>query len=134
MAITYFQRRGQVLLCHFPAKAQKGEIIKTRPVVVISPRITTRPGICTVVPLSTTRPVPPLKYHHKIINNIELPPPWGSEERWVKADMISVVSFGRLDNFRCGRDEDGKRIYKSFFVSAEDLAGIINCVKHGLGI
>lgn len=134
LPIAYFQRKGQVLLCNFPEKAFKGEMIKRRPVVVISPRISTRPRICTVVPLSTTRPDPPLPYHHKLIHNPQLPAPWSAEERWVKADMISVVSFDRLDNFRFGRDENGKRIYKDYFVSDDDLNSIIKCVLRSLGL
>ena len=134
MAITYFKRKGQVLLCHYPINAPKGEMIKLRPVVVVSPRISTRPSICTVVPLSTTEPNPSRPYHHKIIENIELPSPWNANERWVKADMISVVSFERLDNFRCGRDENGKRIYNNFFVSDDDLNAIMVCVMRSLGL
>jgi len=55
-----------ILLCNFNQGFQVPEMVKRRPVVIASPRIKGRPGLCTVVALSTTEPSPKMPYHAPI--------------------------------------------------------------------
>lgn len=58
MAIREHPPLGTLLLCDFGSGFKPPEMVKRRLVVVISPRIKARPGLCTVVALSTTLPKP----------------------------------------------------------------------------
>ncbi|MEI6730857.1 MAG: type II toxin-antitoxin system PemK/MazF family toxin, partial [Pseudomonadota bacterium] len=49
MAIKYHPNPGTVLTCDFSGMIEP-EMIKERPVVVISPRLCSRTGLCTIVP------------------------------------------------------------------------------------
>ena len=53
---------------------------------------------------------------------------------WVKADMISTVSFDRLNLIGIGRDHEGKRKYIQKIIDKSDLDGIHQCVLHALGL
>ena len=108
------------------------EMVKRRLVVVISPKISIRHGLCTVVALSRTDPEPKMSYHHRI--KINLPDPWGNDDRWVKGDMVNAVGFHRLDLIRLGKDRTGKRVYYYETVSTEDLNSIRGAVLSGLGL
>jgi uncharacterized protein YifN (PemK superfamily) len=87
------------------------EMVKRRPVIVISPKIAARPGLCTVVALSTTVPVPPAQYHCQIDIRPRLPNWMQSDGVWIKGDMIAVVAYNRLDFIQLGKDRAGKRRY-----------------------
>ena len=63
MAIREHPPTGSILMCDFNAGFREPEMVKRRPVVVISPKIRARPGLCTVVALSTTVPAPVMDYH-----------------------------------------------------------------------
>jgi uncharacterized protein YifN (PemK superfamily) len=106
MAITFFPKAGYVLLCDFYGYVAP-EMVKRRPVVVISPNHLHRPGLVTVVPLSTTVPDPICDYHYEMKGN---PVPGSSKPgTWAKCDMVAVVSVERLDRFKIerGRFESG---------------------------
>ncbi|TAM88997.1 MAG: hypothetical protein EPN41_04700 [Candidimonas sp.] len=51
-------RTGEIVICNFDTGFRVPEMVKQRPVVVISKTSTHARGLCTVVPLSTTLPVP----------------------------------------------------------------------------
>lgn len=98
MPINFHPKAGMVLMCDF-GDCVSPEINKVRPVVVISPNNMRRPGLCTVVPLSTTAPVPVENYHYKLLSN----PLGGEADNWAKCDLVTTVSTKRLDRIKLGR-------------------------------
>lgn len=103
-------------------------MVKTRPVVVLSGKGV---GTCTVIPLSTTAPQPSEAWHH-LMSEDSLPESLQAEAHWAKCDMISTVSFARLDRVRNGRDAAGKRLYVAHQVSRNDLTAMELCVLKSL--
>lgn len=95
MSITFHPEQGTIVICDFTGFVVP-EMVKRRPAVVISPRLRTRTGLCTVVPLSTTPPAPIAPYHCKLHVTPTLPKPYDAPYHWVKADMVYTVSFARL--------------------------------------
>jgi mRNA interferase MazF len=134
MAIREHPVVGTVLVCDFNQGFQEPEMVKRRPVIVISPKISVRAGLCTVVALSTTEPNPSMPYHCRIRLDPPLPEPWGDTVRWVKGDMICAVGFHRLDFPRLGKDSSGKRLYRYNPISDEDLRRVRQCVLSALGL
>ena len=109
-------------------------MVKRRPAVVISPRLPHRDGLCSLVPLSLSDPLHDVPYQVKVSFDRELPPPWGGQERWAKADMLATVSFDRLDLFRTDRDQYGQRKYLQIKVIPDHLRLIRKAVLHALGL
>jgi uncharacterized protein YifN (PemK superfamily) len=133
MAILYAPAAGSVLLCNYGTGFIPPEMVKRRPCVVVSPRLTHRDGLCAVVPFSGTAPKKEVPYQVRL--DINLPLPWGLQPRWVKADMVSTVCFRRLDMFRTDRDPvTGKRKYLQIKVKQEELEAIRIAILHGLGM
>lgn len=97
MAIGFHPKAGMILICDFRGY-RVPEIVKVRPVVVISPNHLVRSGLVTVVPLSTTAPKPILAYHVSLGENAV--PGQRDIEVWAKCDLLATVSFGRLDRIR----------------------------------
>jgi mRNA interferase MazF len=131
MAIEFHPNQGAVLLCDY-GDPPAPEMCKRRPVVVITPRLRHRSGLCTVVPLSSTDPDPPEDYHCKITFPRPLPQPWSSPYYWVKADMFSTVGFERLHKIGIGRDQYNKRKYLDLIITDNDLKMIQRCILHAL--
>ncbi|WP_432431527.1 type II toxin-antitoxin system PemK/MazF family toxin [Chelatococcus daeguensis] len=96
-----------MLICDFDSGFREPEMVKRRPVVVISPRLKRRTGLVSVVPLSTTPPDPIEDYHCEVRMEPPLPTPFDSPTAWVKADMPYTVGFQRLELVRTGRDQYG---------------------------
>lgn len=118
MAIQYAPQNGSILLCDYDGMVP--EMIKRRPVVVVS---SVAPHLCMVVPLSTTPPTRSFPWVIKIVLEEPLPAPYLDMTCWVKCDMVSSVSFDRLNLFHAGKD-NGKRIYLSRSVSNATLTAI----------
>lgn len=134
MSIDHHPGLGCIVTCDFDQGFKAPEMVKRRPVVVISPQTSWRPGLCTVVGLSTTAPQPQRPYHCVIELDPPLPPPW-TAEMWVKGDMVAAVGFHRLGLIRLGRDEAGKRrIYRMNVLSTEQLKKVRACVLHSIGL
>jgi uncharacterized protein YifN (PemK superfamily) len=134
MSLLHHPKIGDVLVCDFPRCFSEPEMIKARPVVVISRQLPGRPGLCTVVPLSTTPPVPVQPYHCEVATP-DLPPPFNTATSWIKADMVYTFSLDRLSRFRLrGRDAGNKRMYMTGRVSLDDLAKIKECVRRALSL
>ena len=134
MPIKFAPEIGTILICDFRGYEQP-EITKRRPVVVVSPRLKDRWGVCTVVPLSTTPPRPVKGYHYRLRTAPPLPYPYDSDEHWVKGDLISTVGYDRLSlPFTGEKDAQGKRIYDQRVVSAEDLGAIQACIRRALAL
>ncbi len=109
-------------------------MVKRRCVVVLSPKIAARPGLCTVVALSGTEPDPVLPYHCQIDIRPKLPTRWSSDGVWVKGDMINSVGFHRLDLIVTGKSNSGKRQYYYHVLSNEQIKEIRCCVLRGIGL
>nr|WP_232792959.1 type II toxin-antitoxin system PemK/MazF family toxin [Caulobacter hibisci] len=121
-------------MCDFGGGFRVPEMVKRRPVVVISPKIRNRPGLCTVVPLSTTAPAPRMAYHCQIEIEPPLPERFVSSGLWVKGDMICTVSLERLDFIRTGKREDGSRKYYFHRLDRQTMSEIRGRVLVGLGL
>lgn len=122
-----------VLMCNFDTGFRPPEMVKVRPVVVVSPQ---RHNGCTcvVVPLSTTAPV-----HHSEIQHEIDPASLPSRLRkggptWAKCDMVITVGLERLDRVRDGRDAAGNRRYVAQAVTLADLLGIRRGILVALGL
>lgn len=127
---------GAVVLCMFPDELMVPEMIKTRPVVVISPRIPGRYDLTTIIPLSTTEPNPFLPHHCEIPIRL-MPKSLQSEAThvWAKCDMLYTFSITRLDRFKSGRDrKTGKRLYETGQLELEQIQQIRCCIAAGIGI
>jgi mRNA interferase MazF len=125
---------GTILLCDFSAGFREPEMVKRRPVVVISPKIGGRPGLCTVVALSATAPAPVMRYHCQIDIEPALPAPLSSKGLWVKGDMVNAVGLHRLDLIRLEKNFRGKKQYRYDPVSAEQLTEIRRCILMAMGL
>ena len=115
-----------VLSCNF-AGYKVPEIVKTRQVVIVSPNHLNRPGITTVVPLSTTAPEVVQDYHYLLNGNPVPGDP--ATEVWAKCDMVAVVRRERLDRIKLGRGN-----YVTGSVSMEQVRAIRRGVARSLGI
>ncbi len=134
MAIGEHPATGTILICDFDSSFKEPEMVKPRPVVVISPKIAARPGLCTVVALSTTPPKFVMPYHCRVVIDPPLPQRWGNDDVWIKGDMIYAVGFHRLNLIRLGKDANGKRLYRFDTMSANQMKDIKACVLKGLGM
>jgi uncharacterized protein YifN (PemK superfamily) len=134
MPIQRHPETGTIVLCDFNTGFKPPEMVKRRPALVISPPMRRRPGLCTVVPLSTKAPDPLLDHHIELLVEPRLPAPWDSPTMWVKADMIYAAGFHRLDLIRGGRDASGRRQYRIQRISDEQLKAVRACVLCGLGL
>jgi mRNA interferase MazF len=125
---------GAILRCDFQG-FKEPEMVKPRPVIVISPkaeRMNRR--ICTIVPLSTTHPNPIQRYNLKITLPGIILPNGIRRECWVKGDMIYALSLDRLDLYRLGKDGQGKRAYYYDRIDNNALFEIRKAVGHSIGL
>ncbi|WP_432444206.1 type II toxin-antitoxin system PemK/MazF family toxin [Rhizobium phaseoli] len=97
---------------------------KNRFVVIMTPG-KSRYGTCVVVPLSTKEPKPVQKHHHCILVG-SYSFLGGEEHSWVKGDMVTTVSYSRLDRVRV----DGT--FASPSLTDKDFEIVRSCVKHAL--
>lgn len=134
MAIKEHPQPGTILMCNFDGTFREPEMVKPRPVVVLTPKIEARHALCTVVCLSTTAPEQEMPYHCQIDIRPPMPGKFQSKGVWVKGDMVYAVGFHRLDLIRLGKDRSGKRIYRMDVLSREQMAEVRRCVLHGLGL
>jgi mRNA interferase MazF len=134
MPLKYLVAPGTIVLCDYDTGFREPEMVKRRPVVVISPRLPHRDNLCTVVPLSSTPPQQEFKYQCRIELSEELPAPFSYRIWWTKADMLATVGLARLDLFRTERDQTGKRKYIHPKVTPGDFARIKACILFALGM
>lgn len=133
MALKYHPEIGTIVICDFKGFVEP-EITKRRPAIVVSPRFRTRGNLCSIVPLSTTAPKPPLDCHFRLYMDEALPEPYNADMHWVKADLVYTVSFERLTLPLLGKDDKGNRIYVDKVVDEATLKSIRKCILHGLGM
>ena len=134
MALKFHPEPGTILICDYGRQALPPEMVKRRPVVVVSPRFKRRSGLCTVVPLSTTEPARIETYHALVRIDPPLPKPFSAPSCWAKCDMLSAVSFARLDLIAGPREADGRRRYRISSLSSEDLQAVRRAMLAGLGM
>jgi mRNA interferase MazF len=134
MTISFHPKPGALLLCDYDTGFRKPEMVKRRPVVVISPPISSRGSLCTVVPLSTTAPKPVCLYHCRLIIDPVLPKPWDAPEVWAKCDMVFAASFSRLNLIRTPKVFGQAREYRFAPIPSNDFAEILACVLHSIGL
>ncbi|MGY0791841.1 type II toxin-antitoxin system PemK/MazF family toxin [Azospirillum argentinense] len=130
MPINFHPQRGTILICDFDSGFQPPEMIKVRPIVVVSPRRRTGPGLCTVIPLSSVEPTPMEAYHHRL-SPAAYPPARGP--MWAKCDMAVTISCSRLDRIKV-RAPYGQRQYVVYTMPPEDMAAIDACLRIALGL
>ncbi|SSY70130.1 type II toxin-antitoxin system PemK/MazF family toxin [Alysiella crassa] len=126
---SYFPKQSHILKCDFRGLIVP-EMVKVRPVVIISPSSRHGSKLCTVVPLSTTAPNPAMAWHVKLSRN---PNPLETEtlEVWAKCNMIYTVSFERLDKFH--RKTRNGREYLSPSMNSDDFSRVLSGVQSYLG-
>lgn len=135
MALKYPPKRAQVILCDFSKGGFKPpEMVKRRPCVILADRLPHRDGLANVVPLSGTPPPhSTCDYQCQITFEEYLPAPFdGNLDWWVKADMITTVSYDRLDLFRTGRDQSNKRKYYAAKLTKEQFEAVQETVQRAL--
>jgi len=120
MALTFHPQRGSILFCDFTTGFVEPEMVKKRPIVVISGKH--NGGIVSVVPLSTKPPEPKRDWHH-LLSSDSLPHCLRKDDNWAKCDMLTAVAITRLDRVMY-RSGDGKRNYVSHKVNAADMDAI----------
>ena len=135
MVLRFAPRVGSVLLCDFSLGGfRPPEMVKRRPVVVLSPRLRHRAGLVSVVPLSTTPPGRVVSYVVPLRLQPLPPAPFDSPACWAKCDMVSCVSIARLDFFRTPRSSARRRVYLQLKLSADQLEQVRGGVKLALGL
>jgi mRNA interferase MazF len=129
MPLSFHPAPGAIVICDYSTGFQAPEMVKVRPVVVISPRRRSS-QLVTVVPLSSVAPVPVEPWHVPLPIGA-YPPARGP--MWVKADMVAAVAMARLDRVKV-KSPGGIRTYQVFQVDAECMAAIRAAVKAALGL
>lgn len=127
MALGFHPRAGEVFMCDFKG-FEEPEMVKPRPVIVVSPRLPHRSSIVAIVPISLTAPTHNLPFCFKLSRNYHPKEP-DDLPCWAKADMLLNIGLYRLTAFKVGR-----RKYEYPTLSAEDLAGVRHAVLCGLGL
>ena len=125
---------GTILICDFDSDFKLPEMVKIRPVVVVSPKISNRHGLCTVVALSTTPPDPKMPFHAEISISPRMPAPWDAEKMWIKGDMIYAIGFHRLNFVRDGKDIHGKRKYRFSTLTEDQIKLVRTLVLRSIGL
>ncbi len=133
MVLRFHPKEGMFLVCDYRGY-EKPEMVKRRPVVVISPRFRTREGLCTVVPLSCSIPDPVMPYHVLLELDHPLGGRWQQMTLWAKCDMVTVASFKRLDLIRIGKTKDGRRLYNYTRLDDDKLLDLRQAVARSIGL
>lgn len=137
MPIKYALPARSIVLCDFDMGGfRPPEMVKKRPVVVMAGRLPHRNELHTVVPLSgTPPPFDQCLYQCRLELEQPLPAPFAETVWWAKSDLITTVSFKRLDLFRSDREHGGRRKYlTNLKVTPEQLIDIQRAVLCSLGL
>ena len=128
--VDFRPNRGHVLMCDFTF-LEVPEMVKRRPVVIVSPRLARDPRLVTVVPVSTRASM--LPYHPPLAAE-SLPPPFCRKPAWAKCDMLYTVSTARLDRIREKQPDGRLRWYGRHFVTEDDMRLIHKGIFAALGL
>lgn len=126
MPINFHPRAGQILMCDFRG-FEVPEMVKVRPVMVISPRLPHRGEIAAIVPLSLTAPLHSLPFNVRLSRNYN---PLEADDLpvWAKCDMVMNLCLRRLEAFKVGR-----RKWDTPQATGDDLAAVRAGVLAALG-
>ena len=127
MPLAHHPRAGQILVCNFEG-FKVPEMVKVRPVMVISPRLPQRNDIVTVVPISLTAPTHNLPFNVRLSKNYH-PNEADDLACWAKCDMIMNLGTWRLEGFKVDR-----RRWETPQATGEDLRAVRHGVLWGLGM
>jgi mRNA interferase MazF len=127
MSLGFHPRAGQIFVCDFNG-FKEPEMVKPRPVIVVSPRLPYRSEIVAIVPISTTAPRHDLPFCYRLSKNYHPSEP-DELPCWAKADMLLNLGLYRLSAFKVGR-----RKYEYPCLSSNDLAGVKSAILCGLGL
>lgn len=127
LALKFHPKAGQVFIAHFNG-FKEPEMVKTRPVIVVSPKLPYRSDIVAIVPISLTPPRHDLPYCYQLSKNYH-PDEDDTLPCWAKADMLMNVGVYRLSAIKVGRR---KYLYPN--LTPEDLQGVKKAVLCGLGL
>jgi uncharacterized protein YifN (PemK superfamily) len=127
LPIQFYPRAGQILVCDFSG-FKIPEMIKPRPVMVVSPRLPHRGEIVSIVPISTTAPLHDLPYAVRLSKNYH---PGEDDDLpcWAKCDMLLNLGRFRLNGFKVGR-----RKWDCPQATGDDLEAVRRGVLFGLGM
>ncbi len=127
MALKFHPEPGTIVICDFKG-FNAPEMVKKRPVVIISPRYKRQTGRCVIVPLSTTQPNPIENWHCFVNFDKPLGKHFAAIGAWAICNMPYAVSYERLDLIRNPRDQGQKRTYQT----AQLTDGGLNKIRHGI--
>jgi uncharacterized protein YifN (PemK superfamily) len=123
MALLSFPRAGQIYVCDF-AGFKEPEMVKPRPVIVVSPRLPYRSQIAAIVPISLTPPRHNLPFCYRLSENYH-PEEADDLPCWAKADMLLNLGLYRLSPFKVGRR---RYVYPSLSPGISKVFGTLYCV------
>lgn len=136
MGLLHEPRAGEILMCGFPECFDAPEMTKTRPVIVVSPRLPRRRGLVAVVPISRTAPYSDCE--HNCVIPMRLLPKFmqvSGGDRWAKCDMVYTFSTRRLSPVEHGRrDRRGQRQYEYPRLDPATLRAVRKAIAAGVGI
>ena len=132
MPIQFPFDRGEILICDFSGLLFR-EMEKVRPVIVLSPKISSRANLATVVCLSTTEPSIKEDYHLEITFDPPYSPKFPAAKMWLKGDMIYTLNIERMTRPHI-KDEEGKRTYPIRKIDKELMLKVERCVLNGIGL
>jgi uncharacterized protein YifN (PemK superfamily) len=127
MGLQFYPRAGQVLICDFSG-FKEPEMVKPRPIIVVSPRLPYRSDIVAIVPISLTEPRHELPFCYRLSKNYHPEEP-DDLPCWAKADMLLNLGTYRLSGFKVGR-----RKWEYPALTGDDLKGVRRAVLCGLGL
>lgn len=119
-------------MCDFGSGFREPEMVKKRPVVVVSPK-RRNSTTCIVVPLSTVEPLVIEPFHHRM-DPASLPRSLRMEPTWVKGDMLTHVALDRLDRARYRSSVTGARCFETTECTPVDWEAIQRCLRAALGL
>jgi len=119
MALQFYPGAWRIMQCDFNTGFKPPEMTKLRPVITISKARNDGAKVCTVIPISSTRPNVVRDFHYLLPSDL-LPIHIRANypESWVKVDMIQTVTFSRLVMYWHGRN-NGERVYQSSAIPLE---------------
>lgn len=135
MALKILPAVGQIVICDFPKEFKSPEMIKRRPVVCVSPKDRNRPGLVTLIPLSTTEPIIKRAYNVEIKLDAPISPAFPFLTCWAKCNMIYTFGYQRLSLPMIGKNRNtGKREYNSIILPPGIMCEIFTGILSASGI
>jgi uncharacterized protein YifN (PemK superfamily) len=138
MAINGSPRNGAILMCDFAPHELElisdGNMVKTRPVVVVSPQHQRGGRLIHVVPISMTAPKEAKPWHVEIpLHCLPAPAQRKPGLRWAKCDMVVTVGYSRLNRYE-GPKKAGQTIYYDGNIDLETMVALKKALASVFGI